>query len=293
LSLLSQTPLYFARDALHLAALRLREAGVESAALDARLLLEYVLQVSREELLFSLDLAMTSVQYNRLEGLIAERVKRKPIAQIIEKREFWGLDFVVSGATLDPRPDSETLIEAVLARVENRNSALKLLDLGTGTGCLLLSLLSELPVARGVGVDISKDALEIARQNAKKLGLFARANFIRSDWGNDLVENGAEKYDIIVSNPPYIPSNEIAALAPEVAEFEPKLALDGGISGLDCYRVIIRELPNLLVNSGFAVLEIGMGQESEIEKIAAENGLKMVGVYNDLAGIIRCLMFVK
>jgi len=279
-----------AKEALRLTTSRLQEAGIESAGLDARILLEHILGVSREELLFSLDLTLTTAQYTRLENLVEERKKRSPIAKLIGKREFWGLDFTVSAATLDPRPDSETLIEEILERVQDRAFALKILDLGTGTGCLLFSLLSEFPAAKGVAVDVSAEALEIARQNAASLGLVERVDFIHSKWAENI---HGEKFDIIVSNPPYIPSAEIAELAPEVAVFEPKLALDGGVDGLDCYRTIIKQLPNLLAENGFAAFEIGIGQEKDIEKIAGENGLKLVTAKKDLGGIIRCLILQK
>ena len=282
-----------AREALRLGILRLQAAGIDSAALDGRILLEFVLQISREELLFSLDLPITKAQYAKLERLLELRAKHKPIAQIIGKREFWGLNFAVSEATLDPRADSETLIEAVLERVHNRNLAFKILDLGTGTGCLLLSLLSELPNARGVGAEVSRETLAIARKNAKNLGLEDRADFVQSNWAENVSGKFAKKFDIIISNPPYIPSAETAKLAPEVAEFEPKLALDGGNDGFDCYRAIMKQLPNSLKENGFAAFEIGMGQGGDLSKIAAENGLKVVGEKKDLGGIIRCIILTK
>lgn len=278
-----------AREALRLGILHLQAAEISSAALDARILLEFVLGVSREELLFSLDLPITKAQYAELERLLELRAKHKPIAQIIGKREFWGLNFAVSEATLDPRADSETLIEAVLERVQTKELPLKILDLGTGTGCLLLSLLSELPNASGVGADISRETLAIASLNANNLKLEDKADFVQSNWA----ENVEGKYDIIISNPPYIPSLEIAKLAPEVAEFEPKLALDGGDDGFDCYRAIMTQLPNMLAENGFVAFEIGMGQEGELDKIAAANGLKMVSEKQDLGGIIRCIIITK
>ncbi len=284
-----------ARDALREAVLRLQAAKIESASLDARILLEHVLGVSREQLLFLLDLAITTEQYEGLKKLVEMRAEHKPIAQIIGKREFWGLDFKVNEATLDPRPDSETLVEAVLDKIKNQDAALKILDLGTGTGCLLISLLSELPNSSGVGVDISEAALEVARGNASSLVIVDRTQFICSNWAEKLedLEDIGQKFDIIISNPPYIPSSEIAKLAPEVAKFEPIGALDGGADGFDCYRAIMRQIPRILADTGFVAFEIGMGQERGLMEIAEENGLKTVGTKNDLGGITRCVIIEK
>lgn len=274
------------RKLLQEAAAKLQTAGVESATLDARLLMEHTLQISREELLMCMEKSISPEQEQVFKKLVDERTQRRPIAQIIGKREFWGREFMVSAATLDPRPDSETLIEVVLERIENRNAPLKLLDLGTGTGCLLLSLLAELPQASGVAVDFSDAALVIAAQNSTKLGVADRVTLLKSRW-LDKVEG---IFDVVISNPPYIKSADIVALAPEVAKFEPHLALDGGEDGLDCYREIINGLPKILAKNGFAALEIGVGQEADIEKIAAENGLNLVASKKDLGGIIRCLI---
>lgn len=275
-----------AKEALRWAVLRLQQERIESASLDARILLEYVLGVSREQLLFSLDLPIMPEQYARLEALVEKRAKHQPIAQLIGRREFWGMNFVVSEATLDPRPDSETLIEYVLERVKNRADNLRILDLGTGTGCLLLSLLSELPAASGVGVDYCDNALLVARENAMALGFSSRAEFICSNW----CEKVEGKFDIILSNPPYIPTKIIQTLEPEVSQFEPKMALDGGEDGFDCYRKIMKLLLGIMAQDGFAAFELGMGQRRGIEELAAENGLEVAGVRNDLGGIARCIV---
>ncbi len=275
-----------AREALRWAVLRLQQEKIESASLDARILLEHVLGVSREELLFSLDLVITSEQYARLEMLVEKRIKRQPIAQIIGKREFWGIDFAVSENTLDPRPDSETLIEYVLERIKNRAAALRILDLGTGTGCLLLSLLSELPAAKATGVDCCEKALLVAKENAMALGFSGRVEFVHSDW----CKNISGEFDIIISNPPYIPTDVIPTLAPEVSQFEPMLALDGGKDGFDCYRKIIEYLPKFMVKDGFAAFELGIGQQRGMEKLAIENCLEVVGIRHDLGGVARCII---
>lgn len=275
-----------AREALRFAVLRLQQERIESASLDGRILLEHVLGVSREQLLFSLDLAMTSAQYARLEILVEKRAQRQPIAQLIGKREFWGMNFVVSENTLDPRPDSETLIEYALERVSNRADALRVLDLGTGTGCLLLSLLSELPAAKGVGVDYCDRALLVAKENAMALGLAARTQFMRGDWCDGL----EGEFDIILANPPYIPTNVIPMLENEVSKFEPMLALDGGEDGFSCYRKIIKDLSLVMAKNGFVVFELGMGQRHGLEEIAATHGLETVGIRQDLSGITRCII---
>lgn len=275
-----------AKEALRWAVLKLQEERIESASLDARILLEYVLGVNREQLLFSLDLPITAAQYARLEILVGKRAQRQPIAQLVGKREFWGMNFVVSEHTLDPRPDSETLIEYVLERVANRADVFNVLDLGTGTGCLLLALLSELPSANGLGVDYSQEALLVAKENAMALGFAGRARFMRGDWCEKL--DG--KFDIILANPPYIPTKVIPTLDPEVSEFEPMLALDGGEDGLSCYRKILKCLPNILVKNGFAAFELGMGQQPEFEALVVENWLEVIGVKKDLSGIARCII---
>lgn len=274
------------KEALREAVKTLQGAHVETASLDARMLLEYVLGLSREQLLFKLDDRMNAIQVDHFYALVARRAERQPIAQIIGKREFFGLSFRVTQDVLDPRPDSETLVEAVLKRCKNKQAPLRILDLGTGTGCLLLSLLYELPAATGVGVDISDAGLKIAQENALRLGLQLRAQFTHSHWCMQ-VEG---EFDIIVSNPPYIPTADIAALPPEVAEYEPRLALDGGADGMNCYRAIAASLGAHLKPGGIAALELGFGQQLAVETIVKANHLKIAGVAHDLQGVARCLL---
>lgn len=275
-----------AKEALREAVRTLQAAHVETASLDARLLLEHALGLSREQLLIRIDDVLTPQQLEYFHTLINARAKRQPIAQIIGRREFFGLTFKVTPNVLDPRPDSETLIEALIKRCKNRQAPLKILDLGTGTGCLLLALLYEFPHATGTGVDISAEALRVARENAIQLGLQSRVNLVISHWCMQVEGT----FDIIVSNPPYIPSADIAGLAPEVAEYEPKLALDGGADGLNCYRAIVASLPQRLAKGGIAALELGFGQQAAVEALAAENGLKTLGVACDMQGIARCIL---
>lgn len=267
---------------------RLSRAGVENPALDARLLLQHVLGVSREALLANAP-RLTEVQQAQLDTLVARRVAREPMAQILGRREFWGLEFKVTSDTLDPRPDSETLIESLLQCKPNRGQPIDILDLGTGTGCLLLAALSEYPQASGLGVDMSDKALEVANENARALGLENRTIFKKSDWNSQI--NGV--WDVVLGNPPYIPTEEIPRLAPEVAGYEPHSALDGGSDGLQCYRAITRFLPEILAEDGVALLEVGAGQAQDVASLARAAGLRIKAIACDLAGIERCVVMVK
>ncbi len=275
-----------AKEALREAVMLLQRAHIETASLDARILLEYVLQVSRERLLLMLDEPMNARQEESYRDIVARRARRQPVAQLIGRREFWGMDFAVTSDTLDPRPDSETLIDALIKRFADRDGELNILDLGTGTGCLLLSLLKEFKNASGIGVDISEAALKVARENAKAHGLTFRTRFLQSDWCREV----KQQYDIVISNPPYIASGDIAGLMPEVAEFEPKQALDGGADGLDAYRVIVAALPGILAPTGIAAFEIGAGQQAALEELAAKHGLVTLGTRTDINGITRCIL---
>lgn len=273
-------------DALRQAVQSLQQSHIESASLDARILLQYVLGVSREQLLADTRLTLTSRQYGAFMQLVEKRSGRQPVSQLIGKRDFWNHSFKVTCHTLDPRPDSETLIESVLAHFASRPLPARILDLGTGTGCLLLTLLHEYPLARGVGVDICKSALSVAKENAAAQQIEGRVHFMNGCWA----ENVEGVFDLIVSNPPYIPTDAIAMLAPEVAQYEPKLALDGGPDGLDCYRAIMAQLPRVLAPQGLAAFEVGIGQAKELESLAAQHGLQVVGIKEDMAGIARCVL---
>ena len=220
------------------------------------------------------------------ENAVRRREAREPLSHILGEREFWSLRFQVNASVLDPRPDSETLVAAALAQYPEPDTVVRIADLGTGSGCLLLSILSERPGAEGVGVDISESALSIARENAQRFGLAARANFIQSDWESRL----GGTFDIVVSNPPYIPTAAIDDLAPEVARFEPRGALDGGADGLDAYRHIAAVLPRILKPNGLVALEIGQGQDASVTRILRDGGIRIVGLEKDLAGIPRCVL---
>ena len=264
-------------------------AGIETAMLDAQLLLSHVLGISREELLMGQGGELSQAQQHAFDALVARRLAREPVAQILGKKEFWGLNFEVTADTLMPRPDSETLISTLLGNQPFRSKPLKMLDLGTGTGCLLLSALSEFPAAAGLGVDVSEAALSVAKRNALALGMQNRADFKKSDWICEI--NGV--WDVVISNPPYIPTEEIPRLAPEVAHHEPRLALDGGSDGLSCYRAIVGFLPKILASGGIALLEVGKGQADAVAHLAEETGLQIASVATDLAGVARCVVIKK
>lgn len=268
---------------------RLRAAGVAEARRDSRLLLSHALGGRPDLVTGYPERPLAPDQAAAFRAAVGRRAAREPVARILGRREFWGLEFRVSPATLDPRPDSETLIEALLDRLPDPSAPLSLLDLGTGTGCLLLALLSELPAATGVGIDRSEEALAVARANAEALGLAARATFRQGDWAEGL-DGG---WQVIVSNPPYIVSAEIPDLPPEVARFDPRAALDGGVDGLAAYRRIASRLPDLLDRSGILALEIGAGQGDEVEAILAAAGLAPLGRRRDLAGIERCVLAAR
>jgi release factor glutamine methyltransferase len=213
-------------------------------------------------------------------------VRREPLAQIVGVREFWSLPSAVTADTLTPRPDSETLIEAALAAVADRQAALRILDLGTGTGCLLLALLSEMPHSTGLGIDCSDKAIAVARRNAAALGLSARAEFLVGDWTNGV----NERFNLVITNPPYIRTEDLPGLEPEVSRYEPRLALDGGADGLASYRAIAGGLAGVLAPDGVAVLEVGAGQADAVQRILRQAGLRETACRDDLGGVARCLV---
>lgn len=270
-------------DAVDAAGARLRAAGVTTARLDARLLAAHAAGVPAAAVPFAGARVLDEAAVARLQALVGHRLAGEPVAKIVGEREFWSLPFHTTGDTLDPRPDSETVVEAALAAFPERDAPIRVLDLGTGTGCLLLAVLSERPAARGLGVDRSPAALDVARANAERLGLGDRAEFRQGDWCASL----SGVYDCILANPPYIRSREIDHLTPEVARYEPREALDGGQDGLDAYRAIAPEIADRLAVGGTALLEIGDGQLTDVCGILARAGLVTGRVAEDLAGIVR------
>lgn len=264
---------------------KLRAAGIDSAEIDAALLLASALGCDRLALLRrNRDIAEPAAA-DKFHQMLQARLAGRPVSRILGRREFWSLPLEISDDVLDPRSDSETLIQAVLRQHEDRSRALRFLDLGTGSGCLLLALLSEYPSAQGLGVDISPAAVTMAAVNAERLGLRARARFMVADWAAGI--DGV--FDVVICNPPYIEHADIPALAPEVRLHDPLLALDGGEDGFAAYRDLVPALPALLCPGGLAVLECGLGQAGEVSELLAAAGLSEILVHKDLSGIDRCL----
>jgi release factor glutamine methyltransferase len=274
------------RELLADAARRLAAAGIENAAFEARLLVGHAAGLSAEQLVLERDEPVPQDAAAAAEAVVVRRCAREPAAQIIGHREFWGLTFAVSRDVLTPRPDSETLVEAVLAALPDRNRPFRLLDLGVGSGCLALALLTELPRARGVGIDISPAAMAVARHNARALGLASRIGFRLADWTHGV----AGMFDIVVSNPPYIRTADLRQLDPEVATFEPRHALDGGSDGLAAYRRLATEIPSLVRPGGLVALEVGQDQAAAVRYLFENKGLIDLSTRRDLGGIERVVV---
>jgi len=270
---------------------RFKSADIESAELDARLLVGAALNLDLTGLITAANRKLTPHESDRLEAFAARRINGEPVARILGQKEFWGLPLKLSTATLVPRPDTETVVELTLEIIRAAPSrALRIADLGTGTGAILLALLHELPDAFGVGTDISLDALRTARRNATDLGLASRAAFVACNYAAAL----AGPFDLIVSNPPYIRSGDIAGLAPEVRDHDPLTALDGGTDGLDAYRALIPQAAGRLAPGGALVVEGGKGQSGPIEALMTAAGLSVQNpVKADLAGIFRAIAGLK
>lgn len=267
-------------------AARFRQAGIETASLDARLLVEGGLgeAAAAADPLMQLEAATLA----RLEGYAQRRLAGEPVWRILGEREFWSLTFTLSPDTLEPRPDSETIVEAALKQLgSRRDERVSILDLGTGSGCLLIALLSECPQARGLGIDIADGACLTARENARRNGVGERATFRQGNWTDGLTEH----FDLIVSNPPYIPAEDIAGLDVGVREHDPMRALDGGRDGLVAYRALAAGVPARLAPGGVVVLEIGAGQERDVTSIMDQSGLVHLGTRQDLGGHARALIF--
>lgn len=258
----------------------LEASRIEAPRREARLILAHALGCDAAGLF-----ADRSIPDGTGLDLARRRARHEPLAYLTGRREFWSLDLAVSPVTLIPRPDSETLIEAALRHTPDRARIHTVLDLGTGTGALLLAALSEYKAASGIGTDRIAAAASLARDNARRLGFGARCRFVVADWAAPL----AGSFDLILSNPPYIPSAVLADLMPDVAQYEPRSALDGGADGLDAYRSIIADLPRLLTKGGIAVIEAGIGQGQALADLAAQAGL-VATTHADLAGIPRAIV---
>ncbi|MGB4828601.1 MAG: peptide chain release factor N(5)-glutamine methyltransferase [Paracoccaceae bacterium] len=273
-----------AQEALRAAIQALREAAVEDAPRDARILLAHAMDLPGDRLTLHLADEMTEVQASTYDAAIAARAARQPVSQIIGQRLFWGQSFRVTRDTLDPRPETETLVAEAISRPIHR-----MLDLGTGTGAILLSCLKAMPMATGLGTDLSPEALAVADDNAQRLGLSRRARFQAADWFQGVTGT----FDLIVSNPPYIAADEMPALAPEVRDWEPHLALTPGGDGLDAYRRIALGAPARLMPGGRLMVEIGPTQSAAVVRLFAAQGLDAIRILPDLDGRDRVVTAVK
>ncbi len=268
---------------------RLEAAAVDSPAIDARLLLEAAAGATRTDIISEPKRNLTADQLAVLETYVARRERREPISHILGTRGFWKIMLRVTPDVLTPRPDTETLLDATLPAFAE-SAGFSVLDLGVGSGAVLLAILAERPRARGLGVDVSESALAVARENAANLGLADRVALVRGDWTFGLATDG---FDLVVSNPPYVPSADIASLDPEVRDFEPHLALDGGSDGLDAYRVLAPEILRVLKPGGIFAVEIGPGQRQAVEHLFIHAGAISVRCVRDLSDRERVIAGVK
>jgi len=268
---------------------QLKQAGCDTARLDARILLAAACDVDASRIMAWPEDVVTAGHAQAFRQMIERRSTREPVARILGQRDFWRHRFKVTADTLDPRPDSETLVEWAIELAADLTQP-DLIDFGTGTGCLLLSVLGDVPGATGVGVDISAGAVECAVENAVVLGLNQRSQFVVSDWDCDLdAQTKAAGFDIMLSNPPYIAQSEMAGLAPEVRDFDPFNALSDGADGLTAYRKLARIAGQLVRSAGWVVFEIGQGQEEVVHHLLAQQGFGNIQYRRDLGGIIRCV----
>ncbi|HSZ50887.1 MAG TPA: peptide chain release factor N(5)-glutamine methyltransferase [Caulobacteraceae bacterium] len=257
---------------------RLEAAGVDSPAIDARLLLETAADATRTDILTDPYRQLTDEQSAQLAALVDRRARREPISHILGSKGFWKILLRVTPDVLTPRPETETLLDVLLPEIPVAQS-LRVLDLGVGSGAILLAILAERPGAVGLGVDVSEEALAVARENAANLGLASRTALMRGDWAFGLE---SESFDVVASNPPYIRSDEIAGLEPEVRNHEPRMALDGGADGLDAYRALAPQILRVLRPGGLFAVEIGVGQASEVSALFTAAGASSVSVRKDL-----------
>ena len=276
-------------EAQQLMAAAFELAGIDSSKTDARALLGAALRLTRAQLLAQSDRILEARETAAASALAARRLKREPVSRILGRKEFWSLALDVSPDVLVPRPDTETIVEAALEFVVSgglRLEKLRILDIGTGSGALLLALLQELPNAFGVGTDISAAALDVARGNAERLGFASRCSLVACSIADGL----QGRFDLIVSNPPYIARGAIASLDPEVRDYDPRLAIDGGTDGLDAYRAIAAAAPALLAPGGRLVVELGIGQGDAVGTLFEASGLAIRSLKDDLGGIPRALV---
>jgi release factor glutamine methyltransferase len=267
---------------------QLQVAGCDSPALDARIFVKKVFGLTDTDLIAGEDREATAAEMAVLAAMMQRRLSGEPVSRILGQKEFWGLTFTVTPAVLDPRPDTETIVQAAVMEMQAVPPK-TILDLGTGSGCLVISLLKEFPEARGTAVDVSAEALAVAKMNAESLGVADRITFIHGAWFDKVTES----YDLIVSNPPYIPLKDIESLSPEVRNHDPILALTGGDDGYDAYRIIVKEIKNHLNPGGLCYLETGFDQGENVARLAGESNLSVRRIIPDLSGIPRAVEITR
>ena len=261
-------------------------SGIETAELDARLILKEILSFDDKELIINENYNIPERFIKEIFAIGERRLKGEPISKIFKKRDFYKSTFIISNDVLDPRPETELIVE-IANNFIKKNEVKNILDLGTGSGCILLSVLKENKMINGLGIDLSKEAINIAQKNSKKLQLDKQSNFLISNW----MEAINFKFDIVVSNPPYIASKDIKKLSNNVKNFDPLLSLDGGEDGLNCYRVIVKDLKRVINKNAIIIIEIGYNQSKFVEEIFKKNDFKLIKKYNDINGLDRVLTF--
>ncbi len=268
---------------LHSGSEVLKLKKIETYQLDSELVLSNLLKQQRENLIIDLNQKVSENIALKFKNLISRRAKREPLAYILKNKEFWSKDFFVDRSTLIPRPETELLCENIIKIFRNKN--LYILDMGTGSGCIILSILTELKSAKGIGIDISRKAIEIAKKNSNKLGLNKKVKFLNKSLDNIY----GYKFDLIVSNPPYIKTGDIKNLSEDVKRFEPKIALDGGKDGLDVIKKVIYKSRTILKKLGWLALEIGYGQHYKVSQILKEQNFKEELLVKDYKNNVRCI----
>ena len=261
-------------------------SGIDTAELDARLILKEILSFDDKELIIRENYIIPEGIIREIFAIEERRLKGEPISKIFKKRDFYKSKFIISNDVLDPRPETELIVE-IANKYIKKNDVKNILDLGTGSGCILLSVLKENKMINGLGIDLSKEAINIAQKNSKKLQLEKQSNFLVSNW----MESINFKFDIVVSNPPYIPSKDIKKLSKDVKKFDPLISLDGGEDGLSCYRLIVKDLKRVITKNAIIIIEIGYNQSKLVEEIFKKNDFKLIKKYNDINGLDRVLTF--
>jgi release factor glutamine methyltransferase len=268
---------------------RLEAVGIDSPVIDARLLVEAAAEATRVDIIADPHRLLSDDQEQTLEAYVARRERREPVSHILGRKGFWKIMVGVTRDVLTPRPDTETLVDLAL-KTFPEGRVFNILDLGVGSGAILLAILAERPGAKGLGVDVSEEALAVARENAANLGLAGRVALLRGDWTQGLAE---ASFDLVVSNPPYIPTQDIEGLQPEVSRYEPRLALDGGPDGLDAYRILVPEILRVVKPGGRFLVEIGFDQAEAVQALFKSAGAKEIVTIKDLANKDRVIMGVR